>query len=418
MNSKWGKVRWLVLALIVLSFSTASFSDVAVGISVRIAPPPLPVYAQPICPGPGYLWTPGYWAWDDDDGYYWVPGTWVVAPVGMLWTPGYWGWGDGVYLWHAGYWGPHIGFYGGINYGFGYTGVGFYGGEWRGGSFYYNRSVNNVSVTNITNVYNRTVIVNNTRMVSYNGGRGGIEARPSRFEERAAHEHHVAPLREQGEHQHMARQDRENFASQNHGRPAIAATARPADFSRRSAVTARAAGGEYHAPAMSPREARGSSAPHNNKASSREGFRSFNPPSKNGGSGGNVAHSNMSRPSEKGAQNRPTENRAQSRMSDSRPESRPNENRSQNRTMENRPTENRAQSRMNDSRPQSRPNQNRSENRTTENRPQSGSSHARPMNERTTSHAAPPRESAPKQNPHPAPSRQQSPPRDEHRRGR
>jgi hypothetical protein len=53
--------------------------------------------------------------------------------------------------------GPHIGFYGGVNYGFGYGGVGFGGGEWRGGSFYYNRSVTNV--TNVTTVYNQTVIV-------------------------------------------------------------------------------------------------------------------------------------------------------------------------------------------------------------------------------------------------------------------
>lgn len=116
-------IRWVTLGAVLLAFSAASFGQVAVGVSVRIGPPALPVYAQPICPGPGYVWTPGYWAWDDGDGYYWVPGTWVVAPVGMLWTPGYWGWGGGVYLWHPGYWGPHVGFYGGINYGFGYPGT-------------------------------------------------------------------------------------------------------------------------------------------------------------------------------------------------------------------------------------------------------------------------------------------------------
>ncbi|HEX3818868.1 MAG TPA: hypothetical protein VHW45_00980, partial [Candidatus Sulfotelmatobacter sp.] len=150
----------------------ASHAQVAVGISVRFGPPAIPVYAQPICPGPGYFWTPGYWAWNDEGGYYWVPGTWVVAPVGMLWTPGYWGWGGGFYAWHPGYWGPHVGFYGGVNYGFGYGGVGFGGGEWRGREFFYNRSVTNVSVTNVTHVFNRTVIVNNSH-VSYNGGAGG-----------------------------------------------------------------------------------------------------------------------------------------------------------------------------------------------------------------------------------------------------
>ena len=45
-----------------------------VGVSINIAPPVLPVYVQPACPGIGYIWTPGYWAWGSDD-YYWVPGT-------------------------------------------------------------------------------------------------------------------------------------------------------------------------------------------------------------------------------------------------------------------------------------------------------------------------------------------------------
>src|SRR5579884_3207961 len=75
-------VRWILSTVLVLGFSAAAFGEVFV--SVRFGPPALPVYAQPVCPGPGYMWTPGYWAWSDDAGYYWVPGTWVVAPVGML----------------------------------------------------------------------------------------------------------------------------------------------------------------------------------------------------------------------------------------------------------------------------------------------------------------------------------------------
>jgi hypothetical protein len=200
----------------------------------------------------------------------------------MLWTPGYWGWGGGFYAWHGGYWGPHIGFYGGINYGFGYTGVGFAGGEWRGGAFYYNRSVTNVSVTNVTNVYNKTVIVNNTTVnnVSYNGGTGGVRAEPTPQERTAEHEQHVSPLAMQTQHEHLASQNRENFASENHGRPAIAATAKPGDFSSRSSVPARAAGGEYHAPAMSPKDARVGSTS-GNKGNSNGGFRPFTPPNSN-----------------------------------------------------------------------------------------------------------------------------------------
>jgi hypothetical protein len=283
--------RWLLLALVVTSFSAASFAQIGIGIgiSVRIGPPALPIYAQPICPGPGMLWTPGYWAWNDDGGYYWVPGTWVVAPVGMLWTPGYWGYTGGFYGWHGGYWGPHIGFYGGINYGFGYGGVGFAGGEWRGGGFYYNRSVTNVSVTNVTNVYNKTVIVNNTTTTSFNG-EGGVKAEPTPQEQAAANEPHTPPLAAQTQHETLAAQNKQNFASENHGRPAIAATSKPGDFSAKSAVPARAAGGEYHAPAISPKEARvatpasanGSKTAGGGSTPAKTGNRPFTPPNNTG----------------------------------------------------------------------------------------------------------------------------------------
>src|SRR5579862_4516053 len=128
-------------------------AQVGIGISVGFAPPEIPVYEQPICPGDGYIWTPGYWAWDDDFGdYYWVPGTWVLAPEpGFLWTPAYWGWGGSGFVFYQGYWGPVVGFYGGINYGFGYFGEGYQGGRWDNGRFFYNRSVNNINVVNIHN---------------------------------------------------------------------------------------------------------------------------------------------------------------------------------------------------------------------------------------------------------------------------
>src|SRR4029077_21060927 len=150
-------IRALTATLTLLALPVVSQAGLFVGVSVNIPPPALPVYVQPPCPAAGYIWMPGYWAWDE--GYYWVPGTWVLAPaVGLLWTPGYWGWGEGAYAWHAGFWGPHVGFYGGVNYGFGYGGVGYQGGYWRANQFYYNRSVTNINTTNITNVYNRTVV--------------------------------------------------------------------------------------------------------------------------------------------------------------------------------------------------------------------------------------------------------------------
>src|ERR1700730_8054036 len=115
MNAK-NLSRALLCALCLLGLSAASHAgNFSVGLTVAIAPPMLPVYVQPPCPAPGYLWTPGYWAYSDEDGdSYWVPGTWVVAPsAGLLWTPGYWAVVEDDYVWREGYWAPHVGFYGG-----------------------------------------------------------------------------------------------------------------------------------------------------------------------------------------------------------------------------------------------------------------------------------------------------------------
>lgn len=205
------------------------------------APPALPVYVQPACPGDGFLWTPGYWNWGDA-GYYWVPGTWVRPPrVGLLWTPGYWGFVGGSYVFHAGYWGPHVGFYGGINYGFGYIGVGFAGGRWVGNSFAYNRAVTNISTTVVVhNTYNETVVNNVTvNRVSYNGGSGGVRALPTAQERMASQESHVAPTAQQVQHVQQAARTPELAARANGGHPAIAATPRPNAFHAAGVVGAR-----------------------------------------------------------------------------------------------------------------------------------------------------------------------------------
>ena len=218
-------IRNILAATALVLAPAASFAGVF--ISVGIAPPMLPVYTQPIAPGDGYLWNPGYWAYGDA-GYYWVPGVWVVPPqAGLLWTPGYWGWGGNAYLFHAGYWGPHVGFYGGVNYGFGYGGVGFFGGRWEGGHFAYNTAVMNVNRTVIHNTYVENVHVGNVGVrTSFNGGAGGIQARPSAQERTFMGESHVAPTAQQQQHVQMAAADRTNFASANGGHPQNAAMSR------------------------------------------------------------------------------------------------------------------------------------------------------------------------------------------------
>jgi hypothetical protein len=221
-----GSIRKLVIAGALALSPLASFAGIF--ISVGFAPPAMPVYTQPICPNDGYLWNPGYWAYGPE-GYYWVPGVWVQPPsVGVLWTPGYWGFNNGSYVFNNGYWGPHVGFYGGINYGFGYGGSGFQGGRWDGGHFAYNTAVVNVNRTVIRNTYVENVHINNTVInnhTSFNGGAGGIQVRPNAQEASYQRENHIAPTSQQQQHIQLAHADRSNFASANGGHPQHAAFA-------------------------------------------------------------------------------------------------------------------------------------------------------------------------------------------------
>ncbi|HEV2210906.1 MAG TPA: YXWGXW repeat-containing protein, partial [Verrucomicrobiae bacterium] len=228
------------LLLVLAMLAAPAKSSASVGIFVSFGPPAIPFYVQPACPAPGFFWTPGYWAWDPDYGYFWVPGTWVPAPfVGALWTPGYWGWYNDAYVWYPGYWGTEVGFYGGIDYGYGYPGRGYYGGQWRGDQFFYNRQVTHITNVNVVNVYNERVVVNNNGpRISYNGGSGGIDARPTSAEMAAARSRRSGAVSEQLEQQQVARNEPAQRARENHGKPEVAATAMPGEFRGNGAVRA------------------------------------------------------------------------------------------------------------------------------------------------------------------------------------
>jgi hypothetical protein len=244
------RIRSLLFSVLLLAMSAVSFGQI--GVSVTIAPPALPVYEQPICPEEGYIWTPGYWGYGDE-GYYWVSGDWIQPPqVGYLWTPGYWGWGENAYAFHEGYWGENVGFYGGINYGFGYSGRGYEGGRWDNGRFAYNTSVNRVNTTIVHNTYNTRVVEGNTR-VSFNGGDGGVQARASSQEEASSRERHIAPVAAQTSRVQEARSRPELRASANHGNPPAAAVAKSETVNERSATSekqpSKESGNETVAPA-------------------------------------------------------------------------------------------------------------------------------------------------------------------------
>src|SRR6516165_7289905 len=217
------RLRSLIFAaFLALPFAT-SFAQIE--FSVGWAPPPLPVYEQPACPVAGYIWTPGYWGWDNYYyDYYWVPGVWVPPPrIGLLWTPGWWGWSSGAFVFNQGYWGPTVGFYGGVNYGFGYTGNGYWGGRWSGNTFQYNTAITRVNKTIINNNtyvnnnFNRNVNVNRS---AFNGGNGGIKAEPNAEQRQAmANARKEGPTSQQLERQKLASNDQNLRASVNKGKP-------------------------------------------------------------------------------------------------------------------------------------------------------------------------------------------------------
>jgi hypothetical protein len=191
------------------------------------APPALPDYQQPPCPTDGYLWQPGYWAFDLAGGYYWIPGVWLAPPApSLVWTPAYWAFADGLFIFHQGYWGGAVGFYGGIDYGYGYGGSGFTGGVWIGQTYRYNTAVVNVNTTVISHTYvDRSVVINNSvvNRASFNG-RGGTSARPSPGEITAMGGHHFGPTGQQYSNQRSARSDGNQFYNRNHGIPAQVAS--------------------------------------------------------------------------------------------------------------------------------------------------------------------------------------------------
>ena len=220
-------------AAVPVYFVAPASAQFAVDITVDAPPPELPYYEQPPIPAEGFIWVPGYWAWDSSIlDYYWVPGTWVQPPEPeLLWTPAWWGWDNGRYGFHPGYWGREVGFYGGVDYGYGYNGEGYYGGRWDHGVFFYNRTVNNFINIRVTNVYEQTVVINaNASRVSFNGGTGGIQLRPTAQQETIAREHHVEATPVQRQHIEAASKDRSLFAKQNRGEPPVAATPRAGVF--------------------------------------------------------------------------------------------------------------------------------------------------------------------------------------------
>ena len=116
----------------------------------------------------------------------------------------------------------HVGFYGGVNYGYGYTGNGYWGGRWNGNNFQYNTAVTRVNKTVIHNTYvNNSFTKNvNANRTSFNGGNGGIKAQPNAEQRKAmTNAKKVGPTSQQLARQQAAAKDKNLLASTNKGKP-------------------------------------------------------------------------------------------------------------------------------------------------------------------------------------------------------
>jgi hypothetical protein len=144
---------------------------------------------------------------------------------GLLWTPPYWSRVDGGYAFHGGYWATEVGFYGGIDYGYGYAGDGYQGGRWENGAFFYNRAVNNLGSQSVAHIYDQAQAEDTTEArVSFNGGGRETTARPTRHQETLASERHIGATSEQQKHFELAAMDRSLYSKLNNGEPGVAAT--------------------------------------------------------------------------------------------------------------------------------------------------------------------------------------------------
>jgi len=179
--------------------------------------------------------------------------------VGALWTPGYWGFYSSRYWFHPGHWGLHIGYYGGINYGFGYIGTGYEGGYWNSGHFTYNRVYTQVNERKVRNVYsynagNRGMNNqgsfnrgnNNNARPSFRGGQGGVQARPQASDAAAWREPTAPRMNTQVQHAQKFQSNPGQLANTNHGRPAQTAISKPipADRSVKAPTQSRSRGAQ------------------------------------------------------------------------------------------------------------------------------------------------------------------------------
>ena len=90
--------------------------------------PPAPLYERAPAVRRGYVWSPGYWAWNGHR-HHWVTGTYIVERPGYVYAPPAWQQRGGRWYMEQGRWSSRGDHYAGNGYGR----QGFYDNGYRGG---------------------------------------------------------------------------------------------------------------------------------------------------------------------------------------------------------------------------------------------------------------------------------------------
>ena len=97
--------RVSIPALLIAGLLSADLACASPGrVYVRVGPPVPVVEARVVAPGPGYVWTEGFYRWDGR-AYVWVPGRYVRPPrARAAWVPGHWARERRGWYWVDGHW--------------------------------------------------------------------------------------------------------------------------------------------------------------------------------------------------------------------------------------------------------------------------------------------------------------------------
>jgi hypothetical protein len=80
--------RGIAIFFAAAMLSAPAYAVVNFSFGIEVAPPPPRVEVMPPM-RPGFVWAPGYWAWERGR-HVWIEGRWIEARRGEFWVPDRW----------------------------------------------------------------------------------------------------------------------------------------------------------------------------------------------------------------------------------------------------------------------------------------------------------------------------------------